>query len=102
MSKDEENEREKENESGEKIEKNEESPDELKYLLGNMGIDILLAINRCAKDFKTIQLFSGCPFSCVKGRIPVLLNLKLIKNIKEEYFITSKGINFLGKIQDIN
>jgi len=72
----------------------EESLEDLKYLLGNMGIEILFAIDKGAKNFETIKLFSGIPLSCIKGRIPVLLDLNLIKKNTDEYFLTEKGINF--------
>ena len=72
----------------------EESLEDLKYLLGNMGIEILFAIDKGAKDFETIKLFSGLPIACIKGRIPVLLDLKLIRENDEEYFLEEKGIDF--------
>ena len=53
----------------------EESKEDLKNLLGYMGIEILFAIDKGAKNFETIKLFSGLPISCIKGRIPVLVNL---------------------------
>jgi hypothetical protein len=77
-----------------------ESYQYMKNLLGNMGIEILLAIEKGAKSYETIQLFSGLPMLCVKGRIPVLLELKLIKKIKEEHFLTKKGINFKMKLEN--
>jgi len=77
-----------------------ESVDDLKYLLGNMGIEILLAINRGAKNFKTIQIFSGCSLSCIKGRIPVLLELNLIYYNNNEYFLTEKGLDFKKEIEN--
>lgn len=76
-----------------------ESLDDLKYLLGNMGMEILIAIDRGAKNFNTIKLFSGVPLSCIKGRVPVLLDLTLIKEINKEYLITDKGTDFINKIQ---
>lgn len=72
----------------------EESFEDLKYLLGNMGIDILYAIAKGAKNFDTIKLFSGVPIACIKGRIPVLLDLKLIEKTDEEYNLTEKGTLF--------
>ncbi|MFX1392754.1 MAG: hypothetical protein ACFFAH_12340 [Promethearchaeota archaeon] len=77
-----------------------ESVDDLKYLLGNMGIEILLAIDRGAKNFKTIQIFSGCSLSCIKGRIPVLLEFKLIYKENNEYFLTEKGLDFKKEIEN--
>ncbi|MFX1321192.1 MAG: hypothetical protein ACFFAQ_06055 [Promethearchaeota archaeon] len=76
-----------------------ESYDDLKYLLGYMGIEILLAIDKGAKNYETIKLFSGLPISCIKGRIPVLRDLKLIKKIKGEHFLTEKGIKFRRAIE---
>ncbi len=72
----------------------EETFDELKYLLGNMGIDILWAIDKGATNFETIKLFSGVPIACIKGRVPVLLDLNLIYMKENEYFLTEKGENF--------
>ena len=79
--------------------KEEESLEDLKYLLGNMGMEILYAIDAGAKNFETIKLFSGIPLACIKGRVPVLLDLKLIIKKKSEYFLTEKGINFKKKLE---
>ena len=84
------------------MEKEEESLDDLKYLLGNMGIEILLAIDRGAKDFETIRLFSGIPLSCIKGRIPVLIDLNLIEENNNEYSLKEKGLNFKKKLERRN
>ena len=84
------------------MEKEEESLDDLKYLLGNMGIEILIAIDRGAKDFETIKLFSGIPLSCIKGRIPVLIDLNLIEKKNNEYSLKEKGLNFKKKIERKN
>ncbi len=78
--------------------KEEQSDEDLKYLLGNMGVEIFFAIDKGATKFDTIKLFSGIPIACIKGRIPVLLGLNLIEKKKEEYFITEKGIRFKKKI----
>lgn len=77
----------------------EESLEDLKYLLGNMGIDILFAIDKGAQDFETIKLFSGLPIACIKGRIPVLLDLKLIRENEEQYFLEEKGIDFKKQLE---
>ena len=82
--------------------KEEETLDDLKYLLGNMGIEILLAIDRGAKDFETIKLFSGIPLYCRKGRIPVLIDLNLIEKQNNEYFLKEKGLNFKKKLERKN
>jgi len=72
----------------------EECFDDLKYLLGNMGIEILFAIDKGATNFETIKLFSGIPLSCIKGRVPVLIDLHLIVKTNEEYFLTDRGVTF--------
>lgn len=77
----------------------EESLEDLKYLLGNMGIEILISIDKGAKDFETIKLFSGLPIACIKGRIPVLLDLKLIRENNEQYFLEEKGIDFKNQLE---
>ena len=76
----------------------EESFDDLKYLLGNMGIEILFAIDKGATNFETIKLFSGIPLSCIKGRVPVLIDLNLIVKTNDEYFLTNRGISFKGNL----
>lgn len=76
-----------------------ETIEDLKYLLGNMGVEILLSIDKGAKNFETIQLFSGIPMACIKGRIPVLLDLELILLDSENgYKLTDKGFQFRSSI----
>ncbi len=77
----------------------EETYEDLKNLLGYMGIEILVAINNGAKNFDTIKLFSGLPISCINGRVPVLLDLGLIIKNNEEYFLTEKGIIFRKRLE---
>lgn len=72
----------------------EESFDDLKYLLGNMGIEILFAIDKGATNFETIKLFSGIPLSCIKGRVPVLMDLNLVLKADDKYSLTERGTNF--------
>ena len=79
----------------------EDSLEDLKYLLGNMGIEILFAIDKGAQDFETIKLFSGLPIACIKGRIPVLLDLKLIRENEEQYFLEEKGIDFKKQLESV-
>ncbi len=76
----------------------DESLEDLKYLLGNMGIDILFAIGEGASDFETIKIFSGLPLICVKGRIPVLLELNLANMDNEKYYLTEKGLKLKKKM----
>ena len=78
----------------------EESHEDLKNLLGYRGIEILLAIDKGARNFETIKLFSGLPNSCINGRIPVLLDLVLIKKNNDEYFLTEKGILFRKRLEE--
>ncbi|MFX0006615.1 MAG: winged helix-turn-helix domain-containing protein [Promethearchaeota archaeon] len=81
--------------------KNEETYEDLKNLLGYMGIEILVAINNGAKNYETIKLFSGLPISCINGRIPVLRDLGLIQQNNDEYFLTEKGIRFRKRLAGI-
>lgn len=77
----------------------DESFQDLKCLLGNMGMDIFLAIDKGAKDLETMKIFSGLPMACIKGRVPVLLELKLVVKNKKGYFLTNKGLSFKQKIE---
>jgi predicted transcriptional regulator len=79
--------------------KEDESVQDLKCLLGNMGMEILFAIDRGAKDLETMKIFSGLPMACIKGRVPVLLELKLVVKNNEGYFLTDKGLSFKDKIE---
>ena len=79
--------------------KEEETKEDLKNLLGYMGIEILVAIENGAKNYETIKLFSGLPITCINGRIPVLLDLGLIKKNNDEYFLTEKGVNFRKRLE---
>jgi predicted transcriptional regulator len=72
----------------------EDNYEGLKYLLGNMGIEIFIAISQGAKDFETIKIFSGVPLECIKGRVPVLLDLNLIIEDETGYNISQKGFDF--------
>ena len=78
----------------------EESVQDLKCLLGNMGIEIFFAIERGAKDYESMKIFSGLPMACIKGRVPVLLELKLVKKDIEGFFLTKKGLSFKRKIEN--
>ncbi|MHA1584944.1 MAG: hypothetical protein ACTSVU_05335 [Promethearchaeota archaeon] len=79
--------------------------DELKsyrFLLGDFGISMLLAIARGAQSKESIKLLSGVPSACIKGRMPVLLNLKLIRKDEEElFFVTAIGTQFLKCIDEM-
>ncbi len=79
--------------------KDDESLEDLKCLLGNMGVDIFFAIDKGAKDFETMKIFSGLPMACIKGRVPVLLELNLIVKNANGYFLTNKGLSFKEKIE---
>ena len=79
--------------------KEEETQEDLRHLLGYMGIEILVAIDNGARNYETIKLFSGLPISCINGRIPVLLDLGLIKKHNEEYIMTEKGNLFRKRLK---
>jgi predicted transcriptional regulator len=79
--------------------KEDESVEDLKCLLGNMGMDIFFVIDKGAKDFETMKILSGLPMACIKGRVPVLLELKLIVKDTNGYFLTNKGLSFKEKIE---
>lgn len=72
---------------------------ELDFLIGYVGKDILRAIYNGCKTADTIFWFSGCPVNCVKGRLPVLMNLDLITGVEGEYILTEFGENFLTQLQ---
>lgn len=70
-----------------------------RYLLGEMGIQMLVAISRGANTKMSIQLLSGVPMACVKGRLPVLMNLKLVAEENEKYITTKNGHAFLNAVK---
>ena len=80
--------------------KGEESLQDLKCLLGNMGIEIFFAIEKGAKDYESMKILSGLPMACIKGRVPVLLELKLVKKDIVGYILTKKGLSFKEKIEN--
>jgi len=82
--------------------KDKDDMDDLVYLLGNMGIEILISIHKGAKNFETIKLFSGIPIECIRGRIPVLLGLQLIEKTNNEYVLTQKGVRFKDHLKKSN
>ncbi|MHA1721228.1 MAG: winged helix-turn-helix domain-containing protein [Promethearchaeota archaeon] len=71
-----------------------------KYLLGDFGIQIASAINKGAQNDDAIIMLSGVPMACVTGRLPVLMNLKLVEARDSKYYITKKGRNFLKCINE--
>ncbi|UYP46537.1 hypothetical protein NEF87_002822 [Candidatus Lokiarchaeum ossiferum] len=72
-----------------------------KFLLGDYGIAMLVAIARGAQNCESIRMLSGVPPACITGRMPVLLNLKLIEATpKMEYLITECGRKFLKCIDE--
>jgi hypothetical protein len=74
-----------------------------KYILGDLGIGILAAVARGAHSKESIVMLSGVPIACIVGRMPVLLNLKLIVDVNpgmNEYHITKRGHQFLKCINE--
>ena len=81
------------------MENSENKFENLKYLLGNLGIDILIAVEKGASNFETIEIISGVPIACIKGRIPVLIDLDLVKISPQGYILTETGIDFAQKMK---
>lgn len=72
-----------------------------KYLLGDFGVAMLTAVARGAENAESIKMLSGVPSGCITGRMPVLLNLKLIvQSCPDSYQITHRGIEFLKCIKE--
>ncbi len=71
-----------------------EDANALKMVLGEYGLLILVAIKHGAKTRQHIPLISGVPMTCVTGRIPVILNLKLIRE-EGELSLTERGLKLL-------
>jgi hypothetical protein len=40
------------------------------------------------------------PISCINGRVPVLIDLGLIRKNNDEYFLTEKGLVFRNRLED--
>ena len=72
-----------------------------KYILGEFGIQMLIAIARGAENRDSIQMMSCVPHACISGRMPVLLNLKLIEQHGEDsYKVSARGYEFLKCIKE--
>ena len=74
-----------------------------KYLIGEMGIQVLTAILRGGNQIESISMLSGVSVACVKGRLPILIELNLISQFISEdglpgYEIIEKGKKFLELI----
>ena len=70
-----------------------------KYLIGEMGVQVLLAIFRGANQIESISMLSGVSLACVKGRLPILIKLNFISESGEsEYKILDNGKKFLESI----
>lgn len=72
----------------------------IKMILGDMGIKILKALHVGPMDVKSINFLSGVPIACVRGRIPVLKSLNLIKDVGNgnAYALDKDGEAFLRAI----
>ncbi|MHA1679697.1 MAG: hypothetical protein ACTSUE_01735 [Promethearchaeota archaeon] len=71
----------------------------IKMILGDMGIKILEVLRFGPMDIKSINFLSGVPIACVKGRIPVLKSLNLIKQEDEYVSLDGEGKNFLEQLE---
>jgi RIO-like serine/threonine protein kinase len=69
-----------------------------KMLLGDNGIAMLRAIRFGPVDVETIQALSGLPKACIEGRLPVLAELDMVKEISEGFLLKQAGIDFLEAI----
>ena len=67
----------------------------IKMILGDMGIKIMQVLRFGAMDLKSIEFLSGVPMACVKGRIPVLKSLNLIKEHDGSFSLDKAGELFL-------
>ena len=80
--------------------------EKINLLLGEMGIQILKSIYNGATHQESIKMLSGVSLECIIGRLPVLIDLKLINSRKDqknltEYKITNKGRQFLTLIEGL-
>ncbi len=71
-------------------------------ILGDMGIKILKALHLGAMDVRSINFLSGVPIACVRGRIPVLKSLNLIKEVGNSYALDKEGEAFLSAIGSVS
>ncbi len=69
-----------------------------KMLLGDNGISMLRAIRFGPVDVETIQALCGLPKTCIEGRLPVLTELDMIKEVAEGFLLKQAGIDFLQAI----
>ena len=70
----------------------------IKMILGDMGVKILQVLRFGAMDVKSIEFLSGVPMACVKGRIPVLKSLNLIKEHEGCFMLDAAGEAFLRRV----
>ncbi|MHA1747408.1 MAG: hypothetical protein ACTSYF_02050 [Promethearchaeota archaeon] len=71
----------------------------LKMVLGDIGIQILKALRLGPMDVKSIAFLTGVPLACVKGRIPVLKSLDLIRDNKKKVALDKEGEKFLDLLE---
>lgn len=69
----------------------------IKMVIGDYGLQILIAIGRGARTREAIPIISGVPEACVHGRLPVLMDLELVRETPE-LLLTAKGKSFLARI----
>ena len=82
-----------------KINEDEVSYKSIKMVLGDMGLGILKVLRLGPMDLKSINFLSGIPMACVKGRIPVLISLNMIKKSGIYYSLENEGLNFLKYLE---
>jgi hypothetical protein len=81
-----------------RAEKTMEHVESMKMILGEMGIKILKVLRLGPMDMRAINFLSGVPMACVKGRIPVLKSLNMIKETEATYSLDKEGEQFLKLI----
>mgnify|MGYP006289740575 CR=1 FL=1 len=76
-----------------------EYQESIKMILGDMGIKILRILRLGPMDMQSINFLSGIPMACIKGRIPVLKSLNMIKESEGFFFIVKEGEDFLENLK---
>ena len=67
----------------------------LMMLLGENGIKILQSLVNGPLDISSIRMLTGLPLACIRTRIPVLINLGLVKDLDSGIGLNSRGKEFL-------
>lgn len=72
--------------------------DNIRYLIGGMGIEILTLIKQgCLSDYE-LKRYSSVTQSCLEVKIPLLKTLGLLSGDASGYDITPLGETFLKRV----